>query len=154
VFFSPSDRWSWSLDSSSRYTVRSAYIFLNEQVPFVIAVSLPSFWHKDVTLKVVLFAWRLFRDRLSTKDNLFRRRVLDIDNQNCIGECDSVETSSRLFLHCCLFGSVWNHIYWWLGVSAVMPNVVADHFTQFSYLGGVAKSTRSILQVIWFATTW
>jgi len=35
-----------------------------------------------------------------------------------------------------------------------MPANVADHFIQFSHIGGVAKTRRSILQVIWFAATW
>jgi len=65
-----------------------------------------------------------------------------------------VETSSHLILNCNLFGSVWNHILQWIGVSAVMPVSVVDHFVQFNYFGGAAKSRRSILQVIWFATAW
>jgi hypothetical protein len=65
-----------------------------------------------------------------------------------------VETSSHLLLHCNLFGSVWNHIYRWVGVSAVMPATVIDHLViQFSHIGGATKTRRSILQVIWFATT-
>jgi len=39
-------------------------------------VSVSSLWHKDVPLKVTLFAWRLFRNRLPTKDNLFVDRSL------------------------------------------------------------------------------
>ena len=65
-----------------------------------------------------------------------------------------METSSHLFLHCNLFDSVWNHIYRWVDVYAVMPSNLADHFIQFSHVGGAAKSRQSILQVIWFATTW
>jgi len=42
------ERWLWRLDSSSIYTVRSAYNFLNEQVPHDSAVQLPPFWHKDL----------------------------------------------------------------------------------------------------------
>ena len=132
----------------------SAYNFLNERVLFVNAIQVPSLWHKDVPLKVVLFAWGLFRDKLSTKDNLFRRRVLDVEARTCVGGYGLVETSSHLFLHYTLFASVWNHIYQWIGVSAFMPADVADHFIQFSYIGGAAKTRCSILQVIWFATTW
>jgi len=105
-------------------------------------------------LKVVLFAWQLFRDRLPTKDNLFHRQIIDVAAQSCIGGCGLVKTSSHLFLHCTLFGSVWNHIYRWVGVSAIMPANVADHFNQFTHIGGAAKSRQSILKVIWFATTW
>jgi len=148
------DRWLWSLGTSSIYIVRSAYNFLNDQFPIENAVPVSSLWHKDVPLKVVLFAWHLFCDRLSTKDNLFRRRVLDIEAQICVGGCGLVETSSHLFLHCNLFCSVWNYIFQWLGVSAVVPVAVVDHFIQFSYIAGAAKSRRLILQGIWFATTW
>jgi len=101
---------------------------------------------------VVLFAWRLFRDRLPTKDNLCRRHVIDIEAQSCVGRCGAVETSSHLLLHCNFFGSVWNHILRWLGISSVMPFDASSHFIRFSFIGGAAKSKRSILQVIWFAT--
>jgi len=69
---------------------------------------------------VVLFAWRLFRDRLPTKKNLYHRHVIDIEARSCVGDYGEVETSSHLFLHCNLFGFVWNLINRWLGVSLVM----------------------------------
>jgi hypothetical protein len=92
----------------------------------------------------MLFAWRLFRDRLPTKDNLYRRHVIDIEARSCAGGCGEVETSSHLFLHCNLFGSVWNHILRWSGVSSVMPSDAPTFFNQFSFLGGAGKSRRSI----------
>lgn len=65
-----------------------------------------------------------------------------------------METSSHLLLHCDIFGSVWNYILRWLGVSIVMPYDATSHFYQFSFIGEVTKSRRSMLQVIWFATVW
>jgi len=140
-----SDAWVGGVSFRGRLTD-------NANVPVDIAVPASSLWHKDVPLKVVLFVWSLFRDRLPTKDNLFCRHVIAFDAQSCVGGCGEVETSSHLFFHCNLFGSVWNHILRWLGLSAVWPYDVANHYYQFSYIGGVAKSRRSILQVIWFAT--
>lgn len=148
------DRWIWQLDTSAIYTVRSAYNYLNIESPIDTVVPVHSLWHKDVSLKVVLFAWRLFRDRLPTKDNLLRRCVLDINALNCVGGCNVQETSAHLFLHCNLFSSVWHHIFQWLVISAVLPFDLAAFFNQFSFFGGAAKSRRSILQVIWFATVW
>ncbi|XP_024640724.1 uncharacterized protein [Medicago truncatula] len=113
-----------------------------------------SLWHKEVPLKVVLFAWRLLRDRLPTKDNLHRRHVLGVDDQYCVGGCGLVETSNHLFLHCNIFGSVWNYIFQWIGIATVMPFDVTGLFKQFTLLGGFSKSRQSILQVIWFATLW
>jgi len=117
-------------------------------------VEFSSIWHKDVPLKVVVFAWRLFRDRLPTKDNLLRRGVITHDCRMCVAGCDCVESSSHLFLHCNIFGSVWHLIYSWIGVLVTNPFYVPDHFHQFGFSGGIGKKRRSILQIIWYATVW
>ena len=138
--------------NSNAFTVRSLYNFLTLQPHVELPVDVSSIWHKDVPLKVVVFAWRLFRDRLPTKDNLLRRGVINHDSRMCVAGCDSIELSSHLFLHCNIFGSVWHFIYSWIGVSVTNPFYVPDHFHQFGFCGGIGKRRRSILQVIWFAT--
>lgn len=75
---------------------------------------------KDIPLKVVIFAWWLFRNRLSTKDNQIRRGVLNNDTCLCASGCGSLETATHLFLHCCIFGSVWHFILRWVGISLVL----------------------------------
>jgi len=50
------DRWIWTLESSKALTVRSAYNFLTTHQPIASPVEVSSLWHKDVSLKVVLFA--------------------------------------------------------------------------------------------------
>jgi len=72
--------------------------------------------------------------------------------QACVGDCGEIETSSHLLLHCDFFGTVWFFILRWLGFYSVMPYDLISHFTQFSFIDGVAKSKRYILQVIWYAT--
>jgi hypothetical protein len=125
-----------------------------EQIHDDNVADVPSFWHKDVPLKVELFVWRLFSDRLPTKNNLHRQNVLDFEAQTRVDGCGIVETSNHLFLRCTLFGSVWNFISQWLGVVTVMPSDVKGHFDQFRHLGGASKSRQSLLQVIWCATMW
>jgi len=117
-------------------------------------VAVSSIWNNDVPLKVVLFAWRLFRDRLPTKDNLLRCGVIPNDSRLCVAGCGLEESSTHLFLHCNIFGSVWHYISRWLGLVTVNPFFVGDHFNQFTAGGGVTKTQRSILQVLWYATTW
>jgi len=148
------DMWLWTLDTSKAFIVRSAYNFLVSQHPIAQPVADSSPWHKDVPLKVVVFAWRLFRDRLPTKDNLFHRGAIDNDSRMCVAGCGFQESSQHLFLHCNVFGSVWHFIYKWIGVVVVTPYTVPDHFNQFSYSGDVSKVRRWIIQVIWFASVW
>jgi hypothetical protein len=135
------DRWLWTLEPSHAFSVRSVYKFLTIQFPIDLSVVVSSLWHKDVPLKVVLFAWRLFRDRLPTKDNLHCRGVI-IDHAStvCVAGCGSSKSSNHLFLHCNIFGSIWHLIYRWVGISTVVPNYVLDHFNQFSLSGGNAKT--------------
>jgi len=53
-----------------------------------------------------------------------------------------------------MFGSVWQCLLRWLGFSTALPLGVIDHFNQFSWDDGAVKDRRTILQVIWFVTTW
>ena len=130
------DRWLWNLEKSNVYSVRSAYIFQSTQPVVVAPVDVNTLWQKHIPLKVVVFAWRLFRNRLPTKDNLFRRNVLDNNSCMCVSGCGSQESANHLFLHCSFFGSVWNDILHWVGISMVTPFEVSDHFTQFILGGG------------------
>jgi hypothetical protein len=79
---------------------------LTSQPTIASTVAVSALWNKDVLLKVVLFVWRLFRDRLPTKDNLLRRGVISYDSRLCVACFYSEETGSHLFIHCNSFGSV------------------------------------------------
>jgi hypothetical protein len=133
------DRWLWNLESSNVFSVRSAYNVLTSQPPIELPMIVSSLWHKDVPLKAVLFAWRLFRDRLPTKDNLHRHGVLNQISTLYVSGYGSTETSNHLFLHCNIFGSIWHFINRWIGTSAAAPFYVSDHFNQFSFSGGISK---------------
>ena len=142
------------METSYVFSVRSAYKVQASHPIEAFTVSVTTLWNKHVPLKVVLFAWRLFRDRLPTKDNLLRRGVIPYDSRLCIAGCNTVETSTHLFLHCPMFGTVWYLLFRWLGFSTAIPLGVVDHFNQFFLDGGNVKARGAILHAIWFATTW
>jgi len=50
------DSWLWTLGTCRAYSVHSAYRIINIYPPLVNLVSVADLWHKDVPLKVVLFA--------------------------------------------------------------------------------------------------
>jgi len=76
---------------------------------------------------------------LPTKDNIFRRGVIDQNSLEYVIGCGSLESSNHLLLHCNYFGSVWHLIYGWLGIFEAAPQSLTDHFIQFSYLGGLSR---------------
>jgi hypothetical protein len=149
--------WSWIPDSIAGYTVRGAYNMLTSgtvSMSTAPMVSAPLLWRKDIPLKVSVFAWRLFRNRLPTKANLFRRGIVQNDAQMCVTGCGLVESDAHLFLHCDIFGQVWQLVRHWLSVSSADPATVVDHFHQFGTSSGFAKSRCSFMHLIWFASSW
>jgi hypothetical protein len=142
------------LEKSNVYSVCSAYNHLTSQYTADSPVAVKSLWHKDIPLKVVVFAWRLFRNTLPTKDNLFWRGVINHDSCLCVAGCGSLETVDHIFFHCSFFGSVWNNILHWIGLSMALPFVASDHFNQFNFGGGGPRVRHSFMCVIWFATVW
>jgi hypothetical protein len=114
-----SDTWRWLLDPVHGYTVREAYRYITSNGVHVDRSTVDDVWHKLIPSKVSLFVWRLLRNRLPTKDNLVRRRVLQISESACVSGCGVTETASHLFLGCHILGSLWYHIWQWLGISTV-----------------------------------
>ena len=95
------DRWNWSLHASNCYTVSSAYSYLTKTDFDRQQSNNNNFmWLKVVPLKVFIFAWRLFLNRIPTRDKLFERRILLIYEQCCVANCGINEDRDHLFLNC------------------------------------------------------
>ncbi|MCI57057.1 HcrVf2 protein-like protein, partial [Trifolium medium] len=75
------------------YSVRGAYQFLTSQQPISLDVAEDLIWHKQVPLKVYIFAWRLLRDRLPTKVNLVTQGIISPDAHFCVSGCGGVESA-------------------------------------------------------------
>ena len=68
--------------------------------------------------------------------------------------CDQVETSEHLFLSCSSSVLLWQQVRNWIGCMGADPNNLPDHLMQFTYLSGVGKARRSLMQLIWLLCTW
>jgi hypothetical protein len=87
--------------------------------------------HKDIPLKVYVFAWCLFVDRLLTNDNLFRRDILNQDSRLCVSGCGASESANHLVLDCNFFNNIWQYVRHWIDFFSVDPSSISDHFMQF-----------------------
>ena len=130
------DRWTWLLDPAIGYTVKETYHYLTSADTHPDRGLFDNVWHKYVPLKVSLFAWRLLRNWLPTKDNLVWRCALQQDDNQCVGGCGLEEIAGHLFLGCDIFGSLWSCASRWLGITFVTSNGVRDHLLQFGHLAG------------------
>ncbi|GAU14814.1 hypothetical protein TSUD_50260 [Trifolium subterraneum] len=71
-----SDYWVWRHDTVGGYSVRGAYKVLTTMEALNVYAASDLIWHIHVPLKVSVLAWRLWRNRLPTKDNLAARNII------------------------------------------------------------------------------
>ena len=95
------DVWQWLLDPFGGYSVRGVYDMLTTQENPQVLQNNDLIWHKQVPLKVSIFAWRLIRDRLPTKTNLVLRGVLDTEACQCVSGC-AVRWRMLVTCSCCV----------------------------------------------------
>ncbi|KAK2393210.1 hypothetical protein QL285_055182 [Trifolium repens] len=143
------DRWQWRSDPLTGYSVRDAYQTLTSQDIVTLGETEDLLWHKQVSLKVSIFVWRLLRNRLPTRSNLVARGILPQDSHLCVIGCGVVESAPHLFLLCSTFGSLWPIVQSWIGFSAADAHTLPDHFVQFTYSVGGLRARRTFLQLVW-----
>jgi hypothetical protein len=90
--------WQWQLDPVHAYSVSGAYQLLTTQHNVTLAAAEDLIWHKQVPLKVSVFAWTLLRDRLLTKINLVACGVITPTAHFCVSGFGGVKSSQHLFL--------------------------------------------------------
>jgi hypothetical protein len=65
-----SDQWEWQPDLVRGYSFREVYQLITSKDSISLDTTTTLIWHRQVSLKVY-FAWRLLRDRLPSKSNLW-----------------------------------------------------------------------------------
>ncbi|CAJ2637778.1 unnamed protein product [Trifolium pratense] len=148
------DRWQWSPDPDTGYTVAGGYQILTHQVHAALHDAENLIWHPQVPLKVSIFAWRLLRDRLPTRANLVTRGVLSSTVDSCVFGCGGTESVHHLFLSCSIAVSLWDLVCAWAGISSMEFTTLHDHFVQFTASAGVSRARRSFLQLLWLVCVW
>ena len=63
-------------------------------------------WHKHVSLNVSILAWRLLRNRLSTRENLVIRGIIPHDSQFYVIGCEAIKSAHHVLLFCPSFASL------------------------------------------------
>ncbi|PNX64830.1 hypothetical protein L195_g054221, partial [Trifolium pratense] len=84
-----SDRRKWLPNTAGFFTVKSAYTQLQntyalEEIDSFTAKVLKRLWKINVPSKVSIFGWRLLLEKLPTREALFRKGVVNNNNERWI----------------------------------------------------------------------
>ncbi|GJS11636.1 RNA-directed DNA polymerase, eukaryota [Tanacetum coccineum] len=108
------DRWTWDLNSDRVFRVKDVRNLLDDH--FLPKVATATRWVKFVPIKINIFAWKLYLDRLPTRSNLLLRGV-HIPDSSCSVCASGHETSSHLFFSCCFILDVVRLVCRWWNVT-------------------------------------
>lgn len=140
------DKLVWSSKASNNYFVRSCYELLFQ-------VSQPCLIEEDVvvTLKDM---WRLFLNRLTTKDQMLKRGITHGGNiLICVLRSRFEEISLYLFLFCVFAMNVWKGVKRWLGMEMV---IISNRILSYISFGRWMRKEKenAFGNIIWATTMW
>ncbi|XP_057433845.1 uncharacterized protein LOC130726564 [Lotus japonicus] len=148
------DKWSWRLDGEGVYSVNSSYLFLQEQILEEVDPVFKLVWSVPVPSNVIAFSWRMLKDRIQTRNNLHRRRVITNEDGASCPLCGlEDESTSHLFYLCQATNLIWYACSNWLGVPSSLLPSPREHLLQFPSIG-TNKAQRVGEYVIWMSIVW
>lgn len=154
------DRWVWKPEVGGIFSVKSCYASLQKldssegELSTVDKVVFGDLWKCGAPSKALAFSWKLILDRIPSKVNLAKRRLLaSEDSKMCVfcGLFD--ETSIHLFLHCNVISQVWREVMNWMELNFITPPILSINFICWSSAMRSKKSRKGVM-VIWHAVIW
>ncbi|MCH90920.1 F-box family protein [Trifolium medium] len=122
-------------------------------VPSWYAPSFTAIWKCPAPSKVNAFAWQLLHDRIPTRQDLYRRRIIGGGGDTSCVLCGEVsESSAHLFIYCDVALKVWVGVFEWLDIPFSLPHNLFSILNHLIQTGG--KKLRKGLCMIWNATVW
>nr|GEW30009.1 RNA-directed DNA polymerase, eukaryota, reverse transcriptase zinc-binding domain protein [Tanacetum cinerariifolium] len=88
------DRWVWDLNGEGVFRVKDARNFLDKT--FLPKENVATRWVKTIPIKINVFVWKLYLDRIPTRFNLLRRGV-QVSSTECPICCNDTEDTSHVF---------------------------------------------------------
>ncbi|GJY28424.1 RNA-directed DNA polymerase, eukaryota [Tanacetum coccineum] len=150
---SVADKMNTSISFSFRRHVRGVKdvrSMLDEA--FLPKMEVPTRWIKSIPIKVNVFAWKLYLDRLPTRSNLSRRNV-SLPSLAC-PLCDHVlEDSSHLFFGCSVAKDIEKLICRWWNLD-VHPYESYDDWLSWFKSIRLGSKTKEVLEGVFYVSWW
>lgn len=117
-------------------------------------ISLRSLWNAKVPQKIQTFVWRLFLNRLPTKDHIAKRGILSGARYQFYALLfEENEDFHHLFLRSPIYEKYLEAIDFWLGINSMVDFNSRASFIRHSNL--LRKSARNSKQgLVWLSTCW
>ncbi|GJW90119.1 RNA-directed DNA polymerase, eukaryota, partial [Tanacetum coccineum] len=144
------DRWVWDLNGEGVFRVKDVRILLDEC--FLPKAPTATRWVKYVPIKINVFAWKVFLDRLPTRSNLQHRGVL-VSDLLCPLCSSAQEDSSHLFFSCRLATDIVRLVCRWWNLSWTPFGSYVDWLNWFNSIR-LSSKVKDLLEGVLYITWW
>ncbi|XP_058733668.1 uncharacterized protein LOC131605312 [Vicia villosa] len=152
--------WIGKTAADKVFSVASCYDFyMRHRIPFGPCnksdEAFGLLWKTEVPFKIKSFDWRLFHNRLPTKDLLLCRGMsIPLDSLNCVlcGNCE--ETIKHFFFSCSVVKKVWVEVALWVDKGETNVYDCMANFLDWYSFFRLKKVKEGKLGVVLLATSW
>ncbi|XP_058786069.1 uncharacterized protein LOC131660769 [Vicia villosa] len=111
-------------------------------------------WKMEVLYKIKIFGWRLFLDKLPTKDGLvYRGMSFSLDNLKFTLYGIEFENRDHFFFSYLMVKKFWGEVAFWVGKRVSLENECLPNFMEWYSFFRIHKIKDCILGVVWLVTT-
>ncbi|GJY92876.1 RNA-directed DNA polymerase, eukaryota [Tanacetum coccineum] len=144
------DRWVWDMNGDGVFRVKDVRNLLDDTL--LPKDEFPTRWVKCVPIKINVFAWKIFLDRLPTRLNLYRRGVVitSVECPNC-GEAN--EDTTHIFFNCGLALDVMHLVCRWWNLDRSSFSSYSDWLVWFKALRMGSKK-KDVLEGVFYVAWW
>ncbi|XP_058762970.1 uncharacterized protein LOC131636380 [Vicia villosa] len=123
------DKWRWH---KNVYSVKEAYSVIMERrvTQIVVNRELAVVWNRLVPHKVSVLIWRIWQNKIPSRENLVKRGILPQSHVTCPYGFLCEENVAHVFFECPEVLTVWSEVYQWLGFLYVSHNSAVQNFVQ------------------------
>ncbi|GJY95969.1 RNA-directed DNA polymerase, eukaryota [Tanacetum coccineum] len=144
------DRWVWDMNGDGVFRVKDVRNLLDDTL--LPKDEFPTRWVKCVPIKINVFSWKIFLDRLPTRLNLYRRGVVitSVECPNC-GEAN--EDTTHIFFNCGLALDVMHLVFRWWNLDRSSFSSYSDWLVWFKALRMGSKK-KDVLEGVFYIAWW
>ncbi|KAL8538701.1 hypothetical protein ACS0TY_000641 [Phlomoides rotata] len=153
------DTWNWKLAPNGLYSTKHAYNNMLKEMTTpegeeTRRKAFKKLWKAWAPKKFSIIAWKAFRERLATVDNLRVRGMEFSEEEALCPLCRAApETNRHILFDCTTTTTLWSMIYSLCQVSPSPNSVPHSNFLQFCGLMG-RKNNARVAATIWIGTVW
>ncbi|GJW97900.1 RNA-directed DNA polymerase, eukaryota, reverse transcriptase zinc-binding domain protein [Tanacetum coccineum] len=119
------DTWTWIPDIAKGFSVAS----VRQLIDSCLSVGNPQAtrWIQAIPIKVNVFLWRLFLNKLPSRVNL-DKKCIDLDSLLCPVCNEDVEMVNHLFFSCDMAKDLWSLLARWWGLDIPVCSTILDWY--------------------------